>query len=80
MSKHYSKELKENAVRYYKEHQDIGVGRCAVNLVISKSTLSTWRKEFENNKGTVPTRCRGNYESDEKHFEMETEYDIQWEL
>lgn len=65
MSKQYSKEFKENAVRYYREHQDIGVGRCAENLGISKSALSTWRKEFENNKGTVPTRGRGNYESDE---------------
>jgi transposase len=65
MSKQYSKEFKENAVRYYNEHQDIGVGRCAANLGISKSALSTWRKEFENNKGTVPTRGRGNYESDE---------------
>lgn len=31
---------------------------------IRKSTLSTWGKMYEDNAGDVPTRCRGNFESD----------------
>ena len=31
----------------------------------SKSALSTWGKAFDENKGAVPTRGRGNYESEE---------------
>lgn len=38
---------------------------CAKNLGISKSALSTWGKSYDENKGTFPTRGRGNYESDE---------------
>ena len=34
------------------------------DLGISKSTLSTWRKLYESNEGNIPTRGRGNYESD----------------
>ena len=65
MSKQYSKEFKESAVRYFKEHEEIGITKCAKNLGIPKSTLGTWVKEFENNNGTIPSRGRGNYESDE---------------
>lgn len=35
------------------------------NLGIGKSTLSTWAKSYDNNEGSIPTRGRGNYESDE---------------
>ena len=65
MSKQYTKEFKDDAVRYYSDHKDIGIGTCAKNLGISKSALSEWSKIATDNQGEVPTRGRGNYESDE---------------
>lgn len=65
MSKQYTEEFKKDAVRYWKEHPELGCARCAKNLGIGKSTLSTWRKLYDANGGKVPTRGRGNYESDE---------------
>ena len=65
MSKQYTEEFKKDAVRYWNEHRDIGISACAKNLGISKSTLSTWRKLYLDNDGRIPTRGRGNYESDE---------------
>ena len=65
MSKQYTEEFKKDAVRYWKEHPELGCARCAKNLGIGKSTLSIWRKLYDANGGEVPTRGRGNYESDE---------------
>ena len=65
MAKQYTKEFKEDAVKYFYDHKDLGVTKCAKNLGISKSALSTWKREFEEHNGEVPTRGRGNYESDE---------------
>lgn len=39
--------------------------KCAENLGISKSAPSTWGKAYEDKEGNVPTRGRGNFESDE---------------
>lgn len=65
MAKQYDKEFKENAVRYVKDHKELGLIKSAKNLGISKSALSRWCKEAQANDGEVPTRGRGNYESDE---------------
>lgn len=65
MAKQYTQQFKEDAVKYWKEHPELGIGKCAKNLGISKSALSTWCKAYENNEGNVPTRGRGNFESDE---------------
>ena len=65
MATQYAEEFKKDAVRYWKGHPELGIGKCAKNLGISKSALSTWGKAYDENKGTVPTRGRGNYESDE---------------
>ena len=65
MATQYTEEFKRDAVRYWKEHPELGIGRWAKNLGISKSALSTWGKAYDENKGAVPTRGRGNYESDE---------------
>lgn len=65
MAKQYDKEFKENAVKYVKEHEELGLIKCAKNPGISKSALFRWCKEFDANDGEVPTRGRGNYESDE---------------
>ena len=56
MAKQYTEEFKKDAVKYWLEHQELG---------ISKSALSTWKSAYEKNQGAVPTRGRGNYESDE---------------
>lgn len=65
MAKQYTQEFKEDAVRYWKEHQELGISKCAKNLGIGKSTLSTWGKEFDGHEGEIPTRGRGNFKSDE---------------
>ena len=64
MATEYSEEFKKDAVIYWEEHNVLGINACAKNLGISKSTLSTWRKLYESNEGNIPTRGRGNYESD----------------
>lgn len=65
MATQYTEAFKKDAVRYWKEHQELGIAKCAKNLGIGKSTLSNWRKLYVENDGTVPTRGRGNFESDE---------------
>ncbi len=65
MAKQHTEEFKKDAVKYWKEHHELGITKCAKNLGIGKSTLSTWSKMYEENDGAVPTRGRGNYESDE---------------
>ena len=64
MATQYTEEFKKDAVRYWQEHKELGINACAKNPGISKSALSTWRKLYENNSGNIPTRGRGNYESD----------------
>ena len=65
MSRQFTKEFKEDAVRYYLDHKDLGLAVCAKNLGTSRTALSVWVKEAKENKGEVPTRGSGNYQSDE---------------
>ncbi len=65
MSKQFTKEFKEDAVRYHQEHKDLGYEVCAKNLGISRTALCTWVKNAKKNNGEVPTRGSGNYQSDE---------------
>ncbi len=65
MSKQFNKEFKEDAVRYYQEHNDLGYTECEKNLGTSRTALCTWVKKARTNKGEVPTRGSGNYQSDE---------------
>ena len=65
MSTQYTEDFKRNAVTFWKEHPELDISKCAKNLSVSKSALSTWAKMYKQNNGTVPTRGRGNYESDE---------------
>ncbi len=44
MATQYPEEFKKDAARYWEEHQELGVNACARNPGISKSALSTWRK------------------------------------
>lgn len=59
MATQYTEEFKNDAVRYWKEHPELGIAKCTKNLGISKTALSNWRKIYEINEGTVPTRGRG---------------------
>ena len=65
MAKQYTKDFKEDAVKYYNDHPELGSSACAKNLGISKSAMTAWRKQFSENEGAVPTRGRGNFESDD---------------
>ena len=65
MAIQYTEDFKKNAVTYWKEHSELGVKKCAANLGISKSALSNWTKIYTENEGAIPTRGRGNFESDE---------------
>jgi transposase len=65
MATQYTEEFKKDAVKYWNEHPELGLCKCAKNLGVSKSALSTWGKAYNENEGSVPTRGRGNYESDE---------------
>ena len=64
MAKHYDKQFKLDAVKYYVEHKDIGLQGCAKNLGICQQTLSRWKKEVEIT-GDIECRGSGNYSSDE---------------
>lgn len=65
MSRQFSKEFKEEAVRYYLDHKDLGLAVCGKNLGTSRTALSAWVKAAKGNKGEVATRGSGNYQSDE---------------
>lgn len=53
MARQYSKEFKEDAVKYYNDHPELGVVACAKNLGISKSAMTTWRQLYSQNEGEV---------------------------
>lgn len=61
----YSKQFKEDAVRYRKDHPELTVQKAAENLGISESALKNRMKAARENEGSVPTRGTGNYSSDE---------------
>lgn len=65
MKKQYTKQFKEDAVKYYSDHKELGLATCATNLGTSKTALSLWAKEAKEHNGEVPTRGSGNYQSDE---------------
>lgn len=61
----FTKEFKENAVRYRKEHPEMTLQQAASNLGISMSALKHWMTAAKENEGAVPTRGTGNFNSDE---------------
>lgn len=65
MSRHYDKKFKQDAVKYYLEHKELGLLKCAKNLGISKTALGSWTKAAKENHGEVLVRGSGNYSSDE---------------
>lgn len=65
MKRTFEKKFKEDAAKYYHEHKDLGLKKCAAHLGISQSALGRWVREARVNNGEVTTRGSGNYESDE---------------
>ena len=53
MSKQFDKKFKEDAVRYYFDHKDLGLKGCAEKLGVSRTALSVWAKEAKANNGEV---------------------------
>lgn len=64
MAKHFDKQFKLDAIRYYNDHKDLGLIGCASNLGISQQSLSRWQKELRES-GDLECRGSGNYSSDE---------------
>ena len=64
MAKHFDKQFKLDAIRYYHDHKDLGLIGCASNLGISQQSLSRWQKELKES-GDLECRGSGNYSSDE---------------
>lgn len=64
MAKQQTQQFKEDAVRYYNDHSELGVKGCAANLGVGNSTLSKWLKVAREHSGAVQTRGSGNYSSD----------------
>lgn len=65
MAQPHDQVFKENAVKYYEEHKDLGIRGCAKNLGVGYSTLSKWVRQLKKT-GTVEVRGSGNYGSDEQ--------------
>lgn len=63
MSKQFTKEFKEEAVKYYLDHKNIGLAVCAKNLGTSRTALSVWVKDARENKGEIPSRGSDNYQN-----------------
>ena len=61
----YSKEFKENAIRYKEDHPELTIRKATDNLGVSESALKSWMKAAKENNGSVPTHGTGNYSSDE---------------
>ena len=60
----FTKEFKEDAVRYRNEHSELSTWQCAENLGVGISSLKRWLKEYEENPENR-FRGSGNYESEE---------------
>jgi len=65
MAQPHDQTFKENAVKYYDEHKDLGIRGCAKNLGVGYSTLSKWVRQMKK-AGTVEVLGSGNYASDEQ--------------
>ena len=62
-AKRYTKQFKEDAVAYARDHSDLSVNALANNLGIAPSTLGKWLKKAD--EGKEIHRGSGNYRSDE---------------
>lgn len=48
MAKRHDEQFRQNAVRYYEEHKELGLCECAEKFGIAASTLRDWIKKLEN--------------------------------
>lgn len=63
--KTFTKQFKEDAVKYRKEHPELAMKQAADNLGVSISALKHWCSAAKENEGSVPVRGTGNFASDE---------------
>ena len=56
MSRQYDKQFKEDEVKYYLEHKELGLKKCAENLGVNKTALSDWERTARDHDGEVPVR------------------------
>lgn len=56
----YTKQFKEDAIRYKKEHPELSYQAAASNLNISISALKTWIKKSKENEGKGERRKSPN--------------------
>lgn len=63
MMKQHDKQFKEDTVKYYINHKELGIRGCAQNLDIGASTLSKWIRDSKSENG-IQVRGSGNYSSD----------------
>ncbi len=61
----YSKQFKEDAVKYRSDHLELSLRKTADNLRISESALKNWMKAAKDHEGSTPTPGSGNYAGDE---------------
>lgn len=61
----FTKQFKEDAVKYKKEHPELTLVQVASNLGISLSALKHQIATAKENQGAVPTRGTENFSSDE---------------
>lgn len=61
----FTQEFKEDAVRYRKDHPELGLQKVASNLGVSMSALRRWVSSASKDNGTVASRGSGNYANDE---------------
>ena len=61
----FSQQFKADAARYYLEHKELGLNKCAEKLGCSRTALSTWVRASLENEGGVPGRGSGNFSSEE---------------
>lgn len=61
MSQSYTKEFKEDAVRYVHEHPEQSVANCARQLGVNENTLHNWLRKARLGE---EFRGQGNYSSD----------------
>lgn len=53
MAKQHDQQFKEEAVKYYLDHKDLGLRGCAENLGIGYSTFSKWVRDYSTDRKSV---------------------------
>lgn len=60
MAKVFNEQFKIDAVKYYHEHKKLGLHACAIELGVSRQTLSRWQKELREASAAKVTDISAN--------------------